>query len=231
MSQQRVSAFLPCRKGSERIKNKNTKKFGDKEGGLLSIKLEQLLDVPNIDFILLSTNDQEVIDLGNSFNSSKIKIDRRPESLASSATSTDELIGYVPSVISSEHILWTHVTSPFIQGDVYADAIKTYFDNIQGENYDSLMSVTKHQKFFWNETGPVNYNREVEKWPRTQTLPPLYEINSGFFLAPRNVYLNRRDRIGTNPYKFILDEITSYDIDWEENFKVAETMYMNNLKK
>ena len=40
-----ITAFIPCRAGSERIAKKNTKLFAGKEGGLLAIKLEQLLKV------------------------------------------------------------------------------------------------------------------------------------------------------------------------------------------
>ena len=48
------------------------------------------------------------------------------------------------------HILWTHVTSPFIGPDVYDRIIETYFENI--DHNDSLMTVTKLQKFIWNDT-------------------------------------------------------------------------------
>ena len=43
------------------------------------------------------------------------------------------------------------------------------------------MTVTKIQKFIWNDRKPVNYNRNLEKWPKTQTIEPLWEVNSGIF--------------------------------------------------
>ena len=110
----KVIAFLPCRQGSQRVKNKNIKSFAGVEDGLIYIKLSQLLDVESIEQIVVSTNDLEVKRIARSFSNTKIIIDDRPEELASSSTSTDDLINYVPSIIASGTVLWTHVTSPFI---------------------------------------------------------------------------------------------------------------------
>ena len=49
MSRQKITAIVPVRKGSERIKNKNLKKFAGKN--LLRIKLEMLkkIEIPTMD--------------------------------------------------------------------------------------------------------------------------------------------------------------------------------------
>ena len=39
-------------------------------------------------------------------------------------------------------------------------------------------------------------------------------------------YIKYKDRIGKNPYFFELSQIQSFDIDWEEDFKLAEKIYM-----
>ena len=225
----KISVFLPCRAGSERVPHKNTRTFAGIEGGLLKIKLQQLIACNAIDTIVLSTNDEEVIQLAETLSSDKIKIDRRPEHLATSSTSTDDLVKYVPSIISEGAVLWTHVTSPFIDGKIYEEAINVYKDALsKGEN-DSLMSVTALRTFIWNKEGAVNYDRNKEKWPRTQTIEPLYEINSGIFLADIDIYRNLQDRIGQKPFLFENNDIDSFDIDWEEDFFIAEAIY-NKLR-
>jgi len=216
-------AFLPMRKGSQRIHNKNVKDFASIKGGLTYIKISQLLKVKRIDKIIVSTNDTKVKKIASSFNNNKIIIIERPEQLASSETSTDDLINYVPTIISSGIILWTHVTSPFVTEDIYDKAIDSYFKN--KDTNDSLMTATKIQKFIWNETEAITYNREKEKWPRTQTIAPVYEINSGIFLADIEVYKNHKDRIGKKPLLYELNEKESFDIDWEEDFEIAEVLW------
>jgi CMP-N-acetylneuraminic acid synthetase len=212
------------RKGSQRVKNKNIRDFSGIEGGLTYIKLSQLLEVKEINTIIVSTDDKKVMEIARSFNNSKIVIDDRPSNLASSNTSTDDLIKYVPSVINKGVVLWTHVTSPFIDSRVYSQAIKCYFNNL--DNNDSLMSVTEIQKFIWNEYGPITYDSNKEKWPRTQTLSPLYEINSGIFLADISTYQNQQNRIGKNPFFFKLDSKMALDIDWKDDFDIAEALWL-----
>ncbi len=154
----------------------------------------------------------------------KIIIDNRPENLASSSTSTDDLINYVPNIIKDDSIiLWTHVTSPFVDEKIYEAMIGKYFE--EKNKYDSLMSVNKIQTFIWNSKEPINYDRDKEKWPRTQTLQPLYEVNSAAFIADIEIYKTLNDRIGNKPYLYELDKIKSFDIDWEEDFEIAEILW------
>lgn len=211
------------RAGSERVPQKNTKHFAGIDGGLCSIKLRQLLESKLIKNIFVSTNDPVVKSFCDRFNSDRIKIIQRPNELASSSASTDDLIRYVPKIMPAGHILWTHVTSPFIGPDIYDRIIVTYLEKI-GE-YDSLMTVTKRQKFIWNNTEPISYNRLVEKWPRTQTIEPLWEVNSGAFIATKEIYKKNIDRIGKKPYLYQLSEEVAFDIDWLSDFRMAETLY------
>jgi len=223
-----MTVFLPCRAGSERIPNKNTKKFAGISGGLLSVKLSSLLETKLINRIVVSTNDKKVIEIAKSFKNGRIEIDVRPENLALSSTSTDEVIDYVPTIIASKHILWTHVTSPFITSDSLDKGIQLYYDNLE-KGYDSLMTVNKIQTFLWDDNDkPYNYDRDVEKWPRTQTLAPLYELNSGFFINSRENYLNLKDRIGLKPYLLQSEGYEKIDVDWPDDFLLAEMVY--NLK-
>lgn len=219
----KIVAFLPIRKGSQRVKNKNIRNFAGIDGGLTFIKISQLLKVKKIDKIVVSTNDEKVKKIAKSFENEKIVIDNRPENLASSSTSTDDLIRYVPSIIKNSIVLWTHVTSPFVDEKIYEVMIEKYFE--ENNKYDSLMSVNKIQTFLWNSKKPINYNRDKEKWPRTQTIEPLYEVNSAVFIADIEIYKTLNDRIGNKPYLYELDKITSFDIDWEEDFEIAEILW------
>lgn len=219
-----ITAFLPCRKGSQRIPDKNVKPFAGIEGGLLKIKLDQLLACPDIDSILVSSNDDRVLDFASRVNESRVVIDDRPDYLGSSSTTTDELIKYVPSIIKEGHVLWTHVTSPFITEVDYANIIATYFDKLDG-GYDSLMTVLKLQGFIWDKNNPISYDRSDLKWPMTQNINPLYEVDSGVFLSSIDNYKQLDDRIGRNPFLLEQAKLKSVDIDWPDDFIFAEELW------
>ena len=221
-----LAIFLPTRRGSERVKNKNTRQFAEFEGGLLELKLSQLLQL-DVDEIILSSNDEESIKIAKKFQSgnSKLKIDIRPEHLGASTTSLTDLIKYVPTLTSCEHILWTHVTSPMVTSEIYSNSINEYHNHLKS-GYDSLMSVTPFQNFLWKREDNDIINRTgEERWPKTQDLETLYEINSAIFITPRKIYEHYLDRVGKKPYLYEMNKLESLDVDWEDDFKIAEAVY------
>lgn len=217
----KVTCFLPCRQGSERVPRKNIKPFAGYSSGLIELKLAQLSQAENIDEIVLSTNDAEILDFAAQLNLPNLRLHLRDESLASSLTSTDALVAHAVDLIPEGEILWTHVTSPFITAKHYDAIIQSYREKL-AQGYDSLMTTTAIYSFLWQDEKPMNYDRSKEKWPRTQTLKPIHEVNSGVFLASSDIYRTCNDRIGQRPYLYELDKITSYDVDWPEDFMIAE---------
>ena len=232
MENNKVAFFLPTRKGSERVKNKNTRDFAGIKGGLLENKLRQLINSNRIDEIILSTNDEECIDIATPYTEkySQIKIVKRPDELCMDSTNLQDLISYVPMITDAQHILWGHVTTPFVDGAEYDSAIKMYFSKLK-ENYDSLISVLGVKNFFLNKEGIIINNTSSIPWPRTQDLAILYEINHAVFLAKREIYEKQKNRIGETPYLYEMDKLKSFDIDWEEDFAIAEMMYKMTLRK
>lgn len=222
-----IAFFLPTRKGSERMKNKNTRPFAGVSGGLLKIKLQQLLTVERVSEIIVSTNDPETVEVAEAMHSDKIRIIPRPEHLCQSSTVIEDFIDYIPTVVHADHIFWVHATAPFADGQVLNNALDAYFQITKGTDYDSLLSVNKIQQFLWSakENRCVNHDRSKVKWPRTQDLELLYEINHAFYINSRANYLACHDRIGQKPYLFELNKLHSFDIDWEDDFQLAEMMY------
>ncbi|WP_066389206.1 cytidylyltransferase domain-containing protein [Helicobacter himalayensis] len=221
----KISVFLPCRKGSQRVVNKNTRPFGNVKFGLLQIKLQQLLSTANIDRIYLSSDDEAILDFAKKMNSGKIVIHKRNELLSSNSASADMLVNHALELIQNGVILWTHVTSPFFTQKEYKNAIALYKKNLS--KFDSLMSVTALKGFFWDKNGAINYDRSLMRWPPTQDTDILYEINSACFIAGVDIYKNG-DRIGENPYLYAVDKIKGMDIDYEEDFFMAQSLFKSN---
>ena len=228
MNNKKITCFLPCRKGSERVIRKNIKPFAGNEFGLIQVKLNQLLKTKNINEIILTTNDDDILSYAEGLNESRIKLHKRDEDLSASTTSTDTLVAHALDLITTGNIIWTHVTSPFINAKHYDEIIKKYYECL-AEGYDSLMTTTELYAFLWQEEQPLNYDRSLEKWPRTQTLKPVHEVNSGAFIAPVSVYKNLNDRIGNKPLLYPLDKLVSHDIDWPEDFIIAECIAEKGL--
>ena len=220
-----ISFYLPVRAGSERVKNKNTRPFAGVEGGLLANKLRQLRAMQNVSEVVLSTNDPACIAVGERFSEGfpKLKIIRRPDALCSSATSLKDVIRYVYDITDADHILWGHVTTPLVHGALYDEAIVEYEKALK-DGYDSLVSVSKFQNFLLDADGRMVNNSTRLEWPRTQDLTPLYEINHAMFICPRVLYKEGR-RTGAKPKLFEFEGLRAHDVDWEDDFVVAETVF------
>lgn len=223
-----MRVFLPCRRGSVRVPNKNVRTFAGNREGLIGIKLQQLESARCFDEIIVSSNDERVLEIADSPRWPTVRTHVRNEHLSSSSTSTDELIPLVASLISDGAVLWTHVTSPFVTGHDYECIVDTYWQKT-ADGYDSLMTVTPLHDFIWRHNGPVNYDRTSERWPRTQELEPLYKVNSAAFVAGIDTYRNLADRVGKRPYLMTLDTLVGMDIDWEHDFAIAETMLQSGV--
>lgn len=225
---EKVTFFLPTRKGSQRVKNKNTRPFAGINGGLVENKIRQLIQTKNIDEIILSTNDECCIEIARKYETScnRLRIIERPNELCLDTTNLQDLICYVPTITDADHILWGHVTTPICSADEYDKAIELYKLKLV-EGYDSLIGVSELKNFLLNKDAKLINNTTPLPWPRTQDLESLYEINHTMFLAKRNVYELLKNRIGERPVLHIMDKMKSFDVDWEEDFSIAEVIYKN----
>lgn len=59
----KITAVIPVRKGSQRVPNKNLRTFADTT--LLELKIQTLLQVPEIDEIVVNTDSEEAIEIVN----------------------------------------------------------------------------------------------------------------------------------------------------------------------
>lgn len=221
----KIAFFLPTRKGSQRVINKNTRVFAGITGGLMENKIRQLIQTTKIDEILVSTNDDECIRIAEKYvDDERVKIIPRPEALCLDSTNLQDLICYVPGITDAKHILWGHVTTPIVGAEEYDKGIELYLSKLS-EGYDSLVGVKELRNFLLNKNGELVNNTTSIPWPRTQDLEPLYEINHTMFLAKREVYTEQKNRIGNKPLLHVMDAMHSFDVDWEEDFTIAEVMY------
>lgn len=216
----KIIVVIPARAGSERVKHKNTRPFAGFGGGLLELKLRQLSRVTEIDKIIVSSNDLEVLAYSETFSrqtDTRVLPLSRPDALGRSSTPMSKFIDYVSTLETDGIMMMTHVTHPFVTSDVINEFI-TAWKKAASEGYDSLMTVTRLHKFIWDECGPYNYDETVERWPRSQDIKPLFEVNHAAYIIPFKIMRETGDRVGKNPYLHPIDEAVAMDIDWEEQF-------------
>lgn len=221
-----ISLFLPVRSGSERVSNKNTRCFAGIANGILELKLNQLENLPIVDEVIVSSNDNKCLEIAESYKKriKNLVIDERPDHLGNSSTKLIDLILYAAEITSCENILWTHATNPLFNAKNYKQAIDVFLH--QNKNgHDSLVTGYLNKDFLLDmESNKIINNTTKLNWPRTQDLKDLFAINNAVFIANRERYL-LGERLGIKPYYLENNKISSLDIDYEEDFLIAEAVY------
>lgn len=202
-----ITAIIPVREGSRRLKNKNIAPFAGTN--LLINKINQLKQVKEIEQIVVSSDSELMLSMAASQG---VKIHKRaPEFCDEKSKTFGEVVAHVCENVSGDDILWATCTAPLVFPKQYREAVRLYRQAL-ADGYDSLVSMEKFHRYLWDEKGPVNYELGIKHVP-SQQLPPLYFVTDGILLAPRERMIEWKYFHGPNPYRYILDKRTSIDVD------------------
>lgn len=212
-------AFVPIRLNSQRVEGKNLRELGGRP--LMTYLLQTLVQVENIDEVYLYCSNPDI----QQYLPEGVKFLQRDERLDSNSTLGEEIYDAFTSEVDADIYILAHATSPFIRTATIADAVA----RVEGGEYDSAFSAECVQTFAWWDGKPLNYS--LDRVPRTQDLEPVYVETSAFFVFEREVWRNKRRRIGERPYMAVTDRIESMDIDNPDDFLLAEAIVAANLNK
>jgi N-acylneuraminate cytidylyltransferase len=220
----KLTAIIPVRAGSRRLKNKNIAPFAGTN--LLIHKIEQLKKVKEIDQIVVSSDSDMMLNMATTNGVSTHK--RSIEYCDDKTKSFGEVVSHIAKSIEGEHILWATCTSPLISPIIYSKAIQEYYIAI-GDGYDSLASFELIKRHIWNDEGPINYKLGLSH-VISQDLPNMYVMTFGIAISPRKKMIEWNYLHGNNPYKFIIDKRSSVDIDDGLDLAIAKAWLDMDLR-
>ena len=210
----KLVAIIPVRTGSQRVKNKNIKPFGDTN--LLELKIKVLKKVENIEKIIVNTDSYEMAEIAR-INDCEVII--RDGFYASSNINNTDYWEYLAKSTKEDCFILCQVTSPFVKTSTYKTAIKLF---LEGE-YDSINSVSVEKKFLWKDDNPINY--EYYHTPKSQDLDKILSLNFGITIVNRELLEKNKNLVLKKRLFIELDKLESLDIDDEFDFEIAEYFY------
>lgn len=209
----KITAVIPVRQGSERIKNKNFKPFADKN--LLEYKIEMVKSLP-VDNIIINTDSEYAIEIARK---NGVEYHRREPYYASSVCTNSEYHMHIAKVTNADHILVAPVTAPLIQFQTYIEAIDLY-NNL---DVDSLVSAQVVQHYLWYNGQPVNYKTQHDI--RSQDLPKYYKPTFGIILCNTKSVLTDKNFICKRNFFYEVSDYEAVDIDNNIDFEFAEFLF------
>ncbi len=221
-----VIAFVPARAGSKGIKNKNIKLFNSKP--LIFWVLKALQDCNSVDGIYLATDGDDIARIADGFGFDKLKVFRRsPENASDSASTESVMFEFFEKEkpLSEDIFLLVQATSPFTQNTDFESAIKQF----KQEKADSLLSVARQKRFFWNSNGtPLNY--DYKNRPRRQDFEGILIENGAFYISKVKNILQSNNRLNGKISLYEMPEYTSLELDEDEDWLMGEIV-MQKFKK
>ena len=215
----KIAAFVPIKLNNERAPGKNVKRFDDGTP-LLTHFIKTLVQVPEIDECYVFCSKEEVKDYlipGVSFL-------ERPEYLDTKEATPQNIIQSFMSKVDADVYLVCHCTSPFVK----AERISECICKVCNEGYDSAFTGERIQRLMWYAGKPMNF--DATNIPRTQDLPVYYNEVSAAYVFKKETFETLKRRIGENPYICEVSGVECVDIDYPEDFEIANAIYMGILK-
>lgn len=222
MLNMKVTVFMPIKLNNERTPGKNIKKFADGVA-LLQVPLKTALRVKEkgcIDRIVVFCSQDEI----KRYVPEGVEVIKRPEYLDTQAIKCADIIEAFLNTVDSDLYVMYHATSPFITEDTLIKCIEA----VKSGRYDSAFAAKKLQNFIWFDGKPLNF--ALDYAPRTQDMKPYYCELSSPYVFTRDIFKKYHGRTGENPYICECNEVECIDIDYPEDFLLANAVYMSLVK-
>lgn len=218
----KITAVIPIRKGSQRVKDKNLRPFAGTT--LLDNKIQMLLKVPEINEIIVNTNSEAAIELVElEYAGTKVRAQRREEYYASSECSGSEFFKHLGETTDTDIFIYTPCTSPFIKPETVSRCIERFLDNVEKNEFDCVSTVSSIKEFMWLDGKAINY--DPRNAPNSQNLPDIVALNFGTTVISRENLIKNSNIIGKKPDFIITSDIEAIDIDTPLDFYIAEQIY------
>lgn len=219
----KTTIFMPIKLNNERTPGKNTKRFDDGTA-LLNVPLKTALKIKEsnlADEVVVFCSNDEI----KNYLPEGVDFIKRSADLDKQSIKCADIIQAFLDIVDSDIYVMYHATSPFITEQTLAKCINA----VKSGEYDSAFAAKKLQNFMWYQGKPLNF--KLDYAPRTQDMDPYYCELSSPYVFTRKVFDRYHGRTGEKPYICECSEIEAIDIDYPEDFELANAVYMSLIRK
>lgn len=216
----RILGVVPARGGSKGVPRKNIRPLANEP--LIGHALRTAVQVPEIDLLVVSTDDAEIASVSSSYG---VRVVDRPASLASDDAPTETALIQVLEVLEAEGLLFDIVlvlepTSPFRSVETIVRAIAA----CAAGTAPSILAVRETRE----NIGFIRdgcFRPVVPSAPRRrQERQPMY-VESSTIYACRSDYLRRTGTLVAEDWgALVVPEVEAVDINSEDDFQLAELL-------
>lgn len=218
-------AFIPARKNSKGLKNKNLRKINGKS--LFELTLLSAIESKIFDLVVVSSDSSEVLKIAKKYDVSISGV--RPDYLSSDEAKTIDVVRYEAKLLnfdSYDCIVLLQPTSPFRTKEDIIKSLEIYFDS----NLSSVLSVTESKEKIHlvrkiNKEGRLEKILETNSNIRRQDASKFYSVNGAIYVNSVNEIKNPDFGFNDNLVPYFMSSERSIDIDNLDDLKSARSIY------
>lgn len=217
-------AIIPARSGSKGVKDKNIRELAGRP--LIAWTIEAAINSGCFDTVMVSTDSQKYADIAIKYGA-EVPFLRSVENSSDNASTWDaarEVISkYETESLCFDYVCVLQPTTPLRS----AADIKNAFDLLVERNAKSVISVCKLEHAI-NICNTLGENQSMEGFfdlnvsGRRQDAGEYYRLNGAIYIQQTEILMSKGTLYGPDSYAYIMDKISSVDIDDEMDFVQAE---------
>ena len=215
--------IIPARGGSKRLPEKNILNLHGKP--LLVWTIEAALKTQYLDKIVVSSDDDKILDIVHKF---KVHALKRPVELASdNATSFDTVKHVLDRLKKYNYVVLLQPTSP-LRNEKHIDKAIALLEE---KDADAVISVCEiNHNPMWINT--LNDSLSMQDFLNNRTFNKKNQDSEKYYRLNGAIYICKTDKLieekgfflRENIYAFKMDKESSIDIDEQIDFQLAETL-------
>jgi CMP-N-acetylneuraminic acid synthetase len=230
MTTSNVFCFIPAKRASTRLKEKNILKINGIEllGHVVTAVKQSLL----FDKIVVSSEDDYVLAIGKKYGADVLF--KRPEELALDPFGVVDVLMYFLEnenvFLNYEDICIALPTAPLVTPRDFQEC----YDYYKRSGFDCVMSVTEddhsaYRSLTLTASGNFEYLFPEHFPKKSQELEKTYRINGAICFINTKVFLQYRDYIVPNMGGYVMPRSRSIDIDTEHDYLFAKFLMESKL--
>lgn len=221
----KILAIVPARGGSKGVPKKNIKKINGKP--LISYTIEAAKSCKLIDRVVVSTDDIEIAEISREYGAEIPYL--RPNDLAGDKSPTIDCIIHMLDYLKEnedyvpDYVMLLQCTSPLRNSKHVEEAINKLFETRK----DAIVSICEAEvNPYWanvfNGDNLEYFIEEGKNITRRQDLPEVYRLNGAMYIVKTKILLQEKTFEPKSLTGYVMDDISSVDIDTAMDFKIAE---------
>ncbi|GHD46970.1 N-acylneuraminate cytidylyltransferase/CMP-N,N'-diacetyllegionaminic acid synthase [Marinobacter persicus] len=224
----KILFVIPARRGSKRVHRKNIKNLAGKP--LICWTIEAALPLSEKNLIVVSSDDEEVLDISNRYKNKNLLAHKRPKELASDTSTTDSVVVDAALVAQQygfepDTIVLLQPTSPLRKKENIVEALQLFE---KAGSVDSVVSVSEvDHPSVW--IGAIDKNSIISgldlSGGRSQDHEKEYRLNGAIYVISAT-FLMQKCKVFTPVLRaYVMPREFSIDIDENMDFKIAESLF------